>query len=399
MASGTAAIVSSSFDPFSPETRRSPYESYEALREAASVVWLTKYDIWAVPRFSEIKEILEDAVNFSSAGGAGLANHFKQKPWRPPSIVLEADPPLHTRTRAVLAKVLSPGVTRRLATEFKSKAAAMIEPLVRKGECNGVRDIAEVFPTTVFPDALGIDNEGRENFLTYGAMVFAGFGPENEYFRKLMEQAPAVLAWVTERCQRQALRPGGFGAQIYEAADNGEISDEEAALLVRSLLSAGLDTTISAIGLSLYNLAKAPAQWSLLTADPSLARSAFDETLRFDSSAPFVFRTTPHETQIGGQRIGRHEKVLLLLASGNRDKARWDRPDELDITRRLSGHLGFGVGIHGCVGQMIARLEAEAVISALAERVARLEIAGDIAFRDSTGLRALSSLPLRFVAR
>jgi 4-methoxybenzoate monooxygenase (O-demethylating) len=399
MATGTAAFVSSDFDPFSPETRRNPYEKYEELREAAPVVRLTKYDIWAVPRFAELKDIFDDPVNFSSAGGAGLVNYFKQKPWRQPSIVLEADPPLHTRTRAVLAKVLSPGVMRRLADEFKAKAVALIEPLVQAGVCNGIRDIAEVFPTKVFPDALGIDGEGRENFLTYGAMVFAGFGPENDYFHEVMAKAPAVLAWVTERCQRQSLRPGGFGAQIYQAADDGQISVEEAALLVRSLLSAGLDTTISAIGMSLYNLAKEPAQWSLLADNPSLARAAFDETLRFDSSAPFVFRTTPHETQIAGVPIGRHEKILLLVASANRDKARWDRPDQLDITRRLSGHMGFGVGIHGCVGQMVARLEAEAVLSALAERVVRMEIAGGIEFRESTGLRALSSLPLRLVAK
>ncbi|HBY26616.1 MAG TPA: cytochrome P450, partial [Bradyrhizobium sp.] len=84
-------------------------------------------------------------------------------------------------------------------------------------------------------DALGIDQEGRENFLTYGAMVFAGFGPENDYFRELMQQAPRVLPWVAARCQREALRPGSFGAQVFEAADTGEISAEEAPLLVRSL--------------------------------------------------------------------------------------------------------------------------------------------------------------------
>jgi cytochrome P450 len=388
-------IVGSDFDPFSSETRRNPYGMYEQLRSAAPAVRLNKYGIWAVPRFSEVKAILEDHSNFSSAGGAGLANYFKQKPWRPPSIVLEADPPLHTRTRAVMARVLSPGAMRRLAEDFKAKAVALIDPLVESGTFDGVRDIAEVFPTAVFPDALGINEEGRENFLQYGAMVFAGFGPENDYFRGLMAKATSVLPWVTAKCQREALRPGSFGAQIYEAADTGEISEDEAALLVRSLLSAGLDTTISAIGMSLYNLARWPDQWAILVKNPSLARGAFDETLRYDTPAPFVFRTTHHATEIAGVRIAKHEKVLLLIASANRDERRWERPDQLDITRRLSGHVGFGVGIHGCVGQMVSRLEAEAVLSALAARVDRLEIAGDITFRESTGLRALSSLPLR----
>jgi cytochrome P450 len=151
--------------------------------------------------------------------------------------------------------------------------------------------------------------------------------------------------------------------------------------------------------MSLYNLARAPVQWAALAANPSLARGAFDETLRYDSPAPFVFRTTPHETEIAGIPIGRHEKVLLLVASANRDETKWERADLLDVTRRVSGHMGFGIGIHGCVGQMVARLEAEAILSALAARVIRSEIAGDIAFRESTGLRALSSLPLRVIPK
>ncbi|WP_425364292.1 hypothetical protein [Bradyrhizobium barranii] len=202
------------------------------------------------------------------------------------------------------------------ARSFKAKAAALVDELIEKRSFDAVRDLAEVFPVTVFPDALGIDNEGRENFLTYGAMVFAGMGPENDYFRTLMAQAPKVLRWVAAKCQREALAPGSFGAQVYEAADTGEITQEEAPLLVRSFLSAGLDTTISATGMALFSLARHPEQWAILAANPSLARGAFDESLRYDSAAPYVFRTTPHEIGIAGVPIGKHEKVLLLIAFG-----------------------------------------------------------------------------------
>jgi 4-methoxybenzoate monooxygenase (O-demethylating) len=391
--------VRSDFDPFDATTRIDPYPAYARMRAAGPVVALPKYGIWAVPRYAEIKAIFADHTNFSNAGGAGLANHFKETPWRPPSIILEADPPLHTRTRAVLARIMSPGAMRRLADDFKAKAVTLVDDLVQRGSFDAIRDLAEVFPISVFPDALGIDKEGRQNFLAYGAMVFAGLGPENDYFRALMQQAPTVLPWVAAKCRREALAPGSFGAQVYDAADSGEITQEEAPLLVRSFLSAGLDTTISSIGMALYSLARHPGQWAILASDPSRARVAFDETLRYDSAAPYVFRTTPHETEIAGVRIGRHEKVLLLLASANRDETRWERPDELDITRRVSGHIGFGTGIHGCVGQMVARLEAEAVLAALSARVASIEITGEAAYRDSSGLRALSSLPVRVTAK
>lgn len=399
MAAQAVETISSDFDPFSSATRQDPYPAYTQLRAAGPVVRLARYGIWAVPRYAEVKAVFGDSTNFSNAGGAGLANYFKEKPWRPPSIVLEADPPLHTRTRTVLARILSPGAMRRLADEFKTKAAVLVDGLVDKRSFDAITELAEVFPVSVFPDALGIDQEGRENFLTYGAMVFAGFGPENQYFRDLMKQAPVVLPWVTARCQRQALRPGSFGAQVYEAADAGEISEDEAQMLVRSLLSAGLDTTISSIGMALYNLARHPQQWAILAAEPSLARPAFDETLRFDTPAPFVFRTTPHATEIAGVPIAAHEKVLLLLASANRDETRWERADELDITRRVSGQIGFGTGIHGCVGQMVARLEAEAVLTALATRVARIEFTGEVAYRASSGLRALATMPVRVIPK
>lgn len=389
----------SDFDPFDWKTRVDPYPAYAALRTAGAVIRLDKYGIWAVPRFAEVKAIFADHLNFSNAGGAGLANHFKEKPWRPPSIILEADPPLHTRTRKILARIMSVGAMRRLEDAFKAKAATLADGLIAKGSFDAIRDLAEVFPLSVFPDALGIDSAGRENLLTYGAMVFAGMGPENDYFRNLMAHAPAVLPWVTAKCQREALAPGSFGAQVYEAADLGEITQDEAPLLVRSFLSAGLDTTISAIGMALYNLARHPDQWSILAANPQFARAAFDETLRFDSSAPYVFRTTAHETEIAGVRIGKHEKILLLVASANRDESRWERPDQLDITRRVAGHIGFGTGIHGCVGQMVARLEGEAVLGALAARAASIEITGEAKYRDSSGLRALASLPVRIVEK
>ena len=132
------------------------------MREAGPVVRLTKHDVWAVTRYDDIKAVFADHINFSNAGGAGIANHFKNKPWRQPSIILEADPPMHTRTRKVLARIMSPGAMRRLENAFKAKAATLVDGLVVKKSFDAVRDLAEVFPLSVFPDALGIDQDGRE---------------------------------------------------------------------------------------------------------------------------------------------------------------------------------------------------------------------------------------------
>jgi len=145
------------------------------------------------------------------------------------------------------------------------------------------------------------------------------------------------------------LRPGSFGAQIYDAADAGEIPLEDAPLVLRSFLSAGLDTTMSALGTMFHCLATHPQQWQLLrNISSTLIRPTFDEVVRFDPPVWALFCTVLKDTEYAGITIGEHEKVLLLIGSANRDEARWSNPDSFEITRKTSGHLGFGTGIHGC---------------------------------------------------
>ena len=163
---------------------------------------------------------------------------------------------------------------------------------------------------------------------------------------------------------------------------------------MRSLLSAGLDTTVNGIGAAVYCLARFPEQLARLRRDPSLARNAFEEAVRFESPVQTFFRTTTRDVEIGGYAIGEGEKVLMFLGAANRDPRRWDDPDRYDITRRTSGHVGYGSGIHMCVGQLVARLEGEAVLAALARKVASIEISGPVKRRYNNTLRGLESLPI-----
>jgi len=166
-------------------------------------------------------------------------------------------------------------------------------------------------------------------------------------------------------CQRQVLSPDGFGAQIYEAADEGKITEEQAMMLVRSFLSAGLDTTVSALGNAMYLLATHPDQWERLRTDPSQARVAFEETLRFESPVQWFFCTAARDTELAGVEIAKDDRLMISFGAANRDPRRWEYPDRFDITRKPSGHLAFGLGIHGCVGKPVARIEGEAMLAAL----------------------------------
>jgi 4-methoxybenzoate monooxygenase (O-demethylating) len=163
---------------------------------------------------------------------------------------------------------------------------------------------------------------------------------------------------------------------------------------VRSLLTAGVDTTVNAISAAIYALASHPDQWRLLRQDPSLAKFAFEETVRWESPVQTFFRTTTRDVEVAGVRIPAGEKVLLFLGAANRDPRRWNNPDSFDLRRNASGHVGFGMGIHQCVGQSVARLEAELVLTALARRVERIEITGQPQRRLNNTLRAWGSLPV-----
>jgi 4-methoxybenzoate monooxygenase (O-demethylating) len=381
-------------DPFAIEFFDDPYPTHGLLRETGPVVYLDQWKVFGVARYGEVHAVLNDPLTFCSSRGVGLSDFAREKPWRPPSLILEADPPAHTRTRAVLSQVLSPTVMKQVRDRFAVAAAAKVDELLTLKSFDAVTHLAEAYPMSVFPDAMGLKQEGRENLLPYAGLVFNAFGPPNKLRQEAIERSAPHQAYVAEQCQRHNLAPGGFGACVHARVDTGDITEAEAPLLVRSLLSAGIDTTVNGIGAAIYCLARFPDQWLRLRADPTLARNAFEEAIRFESPVQTFFRTTTREVEIGGMRIGEGEKVLMFLGAANRDPRRWDNPDSYDITRRTSGHVGFGSGIHMCVGQLVARLEGEVMLAALARKVAAIEITGPVKRRYNNTLRGLESLPI-----
>lgn len=385
-------------DPYDEAVLCDPYEFHAGVRERGPVVWLTQYGTWATGRHQHVHDIFSDWERFCSGRGVGLSDFAKETPWRPPSLVLEADPPAHTRTRGVLNKAMAPQALNALRSTLKAEADALVDQLVARKCFDAVRDLAEPYPLKVFPDAVGLAAEDRRNLLIYGSMVFNALGPDNAVRQRAMARAAEVVPWIAARCERDALAKGGFGETIYEAADAGEITQEEASLLVRSLLSAGIDTTVAALGIAVWCFASFPGEWRRVRENPKLARQAFEEVLRFGSPAHSFYRTSTTDVEIEGIPLGEGRKVLLVMAAANRDPRRWKNPDIFDVTRRPGGHVTFGAGIHGCVGQMMARLEAEALFEAMAARVDVFEFDGELEWEPNNALRMLRRLPVRIQA-
>ncbi len=383
------------FDPFSRAFLEDPFPNHARLRDAGPVVWLKRYGVFAVGRHTEVRAVLQDWETFSSAAGVGLADFRREKPWRLPSLVLETDPPLHDRTRRVLSRVLSASAMKALRARFQQDADEIVAELVARGTFDAVPELAEAYPLRVFPDAVGMPRENRRYLLPYGNMVFNSFGPHNAFFQDAVRDAAPVLEWVQAQSQRENLSAAGFGAEIHAAVGTGELTEDEAPPVVRSLLTAGVDTTMSGLGAALLCLATHPGQFQTLRANPHLARAAFEEAVRFETPVQTFFRTTTRLAEIGGMKLGEGRKVLVFMGAANRDPRRWERPDAYDITRLTSGHVGWGVGIHACVGMLLARLEGECVLTALAQQAKALELAGEPVRRCNNTLRGLASLPLR----
>lgn len=385
------------FDPFEEAALADPYAHHDTLRDTGPVVWLPAIGSFAMARYAPVQAALKDWQTFVSGRGVGLSDFAKEEPWRPASLLLETDPPTHDRTRGLMNKVASLATLREAMPVWRAKAADLVDRLLERRHIDAVGEMGEAFPLSVFPDLIGLRDEGREHLIPYGSTVFNAFGPRNALLERSLAAAADATAWVAESCKRENLRPDGWGMRVYEAADRGDCSPAEAERLVRSFLTAGVDTTVNGIGNMIRAFATHPEQWQRLRADPTLAKRAFEESLRWHGTVQTFFRTTSRVVEVEGHMIPESAKVLLFLAAANRDPRHWDRADQFDVTRSASGHVGFGFGIHQCLGQMVARLEAEALLDALIPRVAEIRPAGPVERRLNNTLHAVSHLPVELI--
>jgi cytochrome P450 len=390
MAKGLPAIDD---DLFSREAVLDARAVDDRLRELAPVVWLNREDIAMLGRWEHVSAGLRDWESFSNTS----------RPWHDPNsvrpeILLTDDPPKHTRVRTIVGSALSPRTLKVMEAHFHKIAAEQVEALLARSgqEIDAVADITAPFVHKVLPDIIGMPDEGREQMSAFGHAVWATMGPMNELFEEAMVGAQPLLEWAAWACARDQLDPDSLGMHMYQAADRGEITEQEAHLLVMTILSAGADTTVITMANAIRAFCQFPDQWKALQADPSLLRNAFDEALRWDSPSRMAGRIAMKDVEIDGYVIPAGTRCGLMFAAANRDPRKWDDPERFDIRRDLRGQLGWGYGIHSCVGRTLAQLEADALLGALIERIDRFEAAGDPEWWITTIGHGPAKLPIRF---
>lgn len=378
----------SDVDLFADDVVLDPYPVFAGLREQGPVVHLPRNDVYALTRYDVVRDALADWESFSSASIAfnPMANEALT------GTSLASDPPVHTQLRATLTENLSPRALRGLKGQIAEKADALVADLVAKGSFEAIDALARAFPLEVVADLIGFTGEVRANMLRWGQAAMEVLGPLNQRTAENFPVAGELYAWCSQ-VKAEDLAEGSVGRGIFDAEARGDIPPDTAGHIIHQYLGAGVDTTIAAIGNIVALFARHPDQLALVRQDPTLVPAAFNEVLRYWAPVHAWGRRATADVTVAGADIPAGAQVAVLFGAGNRDPRHYADPDAFLVERNPVDHLSFGYGPHGCAGQGLARLEAHAVIDALARRVDRL-IAGPEVRVPGNTTRSIDKLPV-----
>jgi cytochrome P450 len=383
--------IASDVDLFSRDLLDDPYPVLRELRDRGGAVYMRQHDFYALTRYDDVRRADRDWETFTSARGVGLAPEINAGQI---GGVLASDGPEHDALRAVLREQVSPRAINKLRGDIERQAAELVEAVVKLGTFDAMSQLAQRLPIQVVADLIGVPEEGRERLIPGADAAFASFGPLTPDLEARLPYLVAFLEWVAEVGTREHLRPGSWGAAVYDAVDEGRLPAEKALPLMRAFLVAGMDTTVNGIASMLRIFAERADVWDEIRQDPTLGSAAFEETLRLEAPVQGFFRETTCDVEIDGTTVPAGSRVLLHFGSANRDERHFVDPDRFDLHRGSLDHLAFGNGTHSCAGQGLARLEARAMVKALTERVATFEIAGPPVRHYNPVVRGLEKLPV-----
>jgi cytochrome P450 len=321
--------------------------------------------------------------------------------------MLVQDPPDHTRMRGLVVRAFTARRVEEMRPRIEALVKELLDTIEPRGHMDVIADLSHKLPVIVICDMLGVPEEDRAQFLGSFRISGRALEPIPLSASELEEANASTLrtrTYFLSLFERREKDPGGddlISALLAVRDENdGRLSQDELTSNINLLFAAGHETTANLIGNGLLALHRQPDQWEKLTRDPSLAANAVEELLRYDSSVQLTARKAAEDVQIGDEKVTlkRGEGVICLLGAGNRDPARYDDPERLNITRQNVRPLSFGGGIHHCLGAQLARLEGEIVFRALAERLPglRLENIDNPQWRPTLTLRRLASLPARW---
>ncbi|MCX2733355.1 cytochrome P450 [Saccharopolyspora sp. NFXS83] len=384
-----------------------PYVKYARLRAEAParrVLSRAGIPVWVVTRYAEARQALshpglskgvegiKKAIDSQVAPGAHRVEYVDDLQ----SHLLNTDPPDHTRLRKLVLKGFTPRRVEDLRPRIEEITAGLIDGLAGTSEVELLDQFAFPLPITVISEMLGVEEDRHDDFKQWTTALINGVDADS-----VNSAGRSIGEYIAELVARKRVAPGDdlISALIEVADGEDRLTEPELISMVFLLLVAGHETTVNLIGNCVYDLLRNPERLAEVRADPNLVDDAIEETLRHESPVNLAtMRYTAEAVQLGEVELPAGELVLVALGSANRDERRFERAAEFDPARSATGHLGFGHGIHFCLGASLARLEARIAVRRLLERFPDLSLAVDPAelrWRPSTLVHGLENLPIR----
>jgi cytochrome P450 len=407
------------FNMFDPEVMANPYPTYASLRKEAPILWSASLGAWLVTAYDEAAAILQDHSTFSNQdrgcscgatslvalpsdqwtfGGQGHGTAAGQSFTSP--TMLNTDPPEHTKLRGLAAKAFTPRAVAQLERRVWEVADELLAPLTSGAAFDAVDALAAPLPVIMIAELLGIPSEDRASFKRWSNDIVSL--NEMSTFRDIRrvrasdQELRCYLREVID-ARRRSPKDDLISRFLAAMAGNEWFGEEALVDMCVLLLISGNETTTNLISSALLALAQAPAQRQKLAADTTLLPTAVEEFLRFDGPVQIVPRVAARDVVLGGTAICEGSMVMVMLAAADRDPARFDHPDVLDVTRADNPHIAFGRGIHSCLGGPLARLEGRIALEAFLRRFPHFELASPqepLEYGPSFVLRGLKRLDI-----
>ncbi|HXM58238.1 MAG TPA: cytochrome P450 [Candidatus Dormibacteraeota bacterium] len=380
-----------------------PHETFARLRREAPVYRHPQpgaSPFWAITRYRDVMAVSRDAATFSSERrGALLGEPPEEALAQQRLMMLNMDPPRHTKLRALVNKGFTPRMVGLLDGPVRGICAGLVDAAVERGECDFVTEIAAELPLQVIAELLGIPQADRHQIFEWSNTMVGAADPEFQRSPEEGQQAAMQMyAYANELAlqRKDSPREDLVSVLMRAEVDGEQLTEMEFDLFFLLLAVAGNETTRNLISGGMLALMQHPDQWRRLLDDRSLVPTAVEEMLRWVTPVMQFQRTAQRDTRVAGVPIAEGERVALFYVSANRDEEVFDRPDTFDVGRSPNNHVAFGAGgPHHCLGNNLARLEIRIMFEELLERAPRIEQASPARKLRSNFLNGIKSMPVR----
>lgn len=393
-------------DLLAPDVVQDPYTYFGRLRQTDPVHWNERWGGWLVTRYDDVVRVFRDPERFSSDRMAHFVRELEPQDRERLSILIRyfsrwlvfTDPPYHTRVRMLVNKAFTPTSVERLRPRVRAIVHELLDRVREKGRMAFIREFAFHLPVIVISEYMGVPPEDREQVKEWSdetSRIFFIRADDPERRERSQAGLVRLLEYFEPLIHDRRKNPReDLISALVQAEERGDLlSHDELLATCTVLLFAGHETTTNLLANGLLALLQHRDQWDRLVRDPTLVRSAVEELLRYDGPVKATFRWAKTDVEMGGKVMRAGDRMLLVLASANRDPAKFPDPDQLDITRNPNPHVAFGHGIHICLGAPLARVEAQEAFGALVERLPQLRLsAQELRYHPTLVSRALEEL-------